>query len=148
MSLGFRLIFLCWPLDPDSHAEAVSAGSQHMVVSGYTSSWKNSFCAPGDKQTHLQPTETLSRCNACIHQVVVQKMTHPDPRHLEGHRLYGAPGEHERHGHLHVSHVALGLGQEGQTLDAQTGSDVIAGFIKEESEGSGFSFSPYEAPGS
>lgn len=75
-------------------------------------------------------------------------MTHPDPRHLEGHRLYGAPCEHERHGHLHVSHVALGLGQEGQTLDTQTGSDVIAGFIKEESEGSGFSLSPYEAPGS
>lgn len=75
-------------------------------------------------------------------------MTYPDPRHLEGHRLYSALGEHERHGHLHVPHVALGLGQEGQTLDAQTGSDVTAGFMKEESEASGFSFSPYEAPGS
>lgn len=54
MSLGFRLIFLCWPLDPDSHAEAVSAGSQHTAVSGYTSSWKNSFCTPGEEQTDLE----------------------------------------------------------------------------------------------
>lgn len=43
MSLGFRLIFLCWPLEPDSQAEAVMAGSHHTAVSVYTSSWKNSF---------------------------------------------------------------------------------------------------------
>lgn len=46
MSLGFRLIFLCWPLEPDSQAEAVSAGSQWTAVSTYTSSWKNSFWKP------------------------------------------------------------------------------------------------------
>lgn len=49
MPFGFRLIFLCWPLDPDSQAEAVSAGSQQTSVSGYKSSWKNSFCRPGIK---------------------------------------------------------------------------------------------------
>ena len=43
MSLGFRLIVLCWPLEPESQAEAVSAGSHHTAVSEYTSSWKNSF---------------------------------------------------------------------------------------------------------
>lgn len=51
MSLGFRLIFLCWPLEPDSQAEAVSAGSQQTAVSVYTSSWKNSFWKPRVTQT-------------------------------------------------------------------------------------------------
>lgn len=43
MSLGFKLIFLCWSLEPESQAEPVSAGSHHTAVSEYTSSWKNSF---------------------------------------------------------------------------------------------------------
>lgn len=46
-------------------------------------------------------------------------MSHPDPWHPEGHRLYGALGEHESDGHLHISHIAFRLGQKGQTL--QTG---------------------------
>lgn len=51
MSFGFRLIVLCWPLVPDSHAEAVRAGSQHTAVSVYRSSWKNSFCTSRAKHT-------------------------------------------------------------------------------------------------
>lgn len=57
MPFGFRLILLCWPLDPDSQAEAVSAGSQQTSVSGYKSSWKNSFCRPGIK---LRESDLLS----------------------------------------------------------------------------------------
>lgn len=89
-----------------------------------------------EENTHWKPAETgrhfrdVRGYNACVHQVATERMTHPDPRHLEGHRLYGAPGEHERHGHLHVSHVALCLGQEGQTLREQTGSDITAGLIR------------------
>lgn len=78
----------------------------------------------------------------CVHQVAAERTTHPDSGHLEGHRLYGAPGEHEPHGHLHVSHVALSLGQEGQTLHAQTGSDITAALIQDYSDDIGGFFFP------
>lgn len=54
MPFGFKVIFLCWPLDPDNQAEAVSAGSQQTDVSGYKSSWKNSFCRPGITSAQLK----------------------------------------------------------------------------------------------
>lgn len=53
-------------------------------------------------------------------------MSHPDPWHPEGHWLYGALGEHESDGHLHISHVALHLGQKGQTLQAGDKQEVTS----------------------
>lgn len=47
----------------------------------------------------------------------VAVLPHLDPGDSEGHRFDGGPGEHHRHRDLHVSHVALGLGQKTQTLN-------------------------------
>lgn len=46
------------------------------------------------------------------------QLTHLDPWHSEGHWLYGCLGEHHSYSYLYITHVALRLGQEGQTLQA------------------------------
>lgn len=122
MPFGFRLIFLCWPLDPDSQAEAVSAGSQHTSVSGYKSSWKNSFCRPGIKLRESDLLKERPHANAShVHRAAV--LPHLDPGHFEGHRLNGGLGEHQSYSYLHVTHVALGLRQKSQTLKKGTKED-------------------------
>lgn len=54
---GCRLRSRGVPLAPPSQASALSAGSQLTVVSGNTSSWKNSFCSDGGRGC----SEALSR---------------------------------------------------------------------------------------
>jgi len=51
-------------------------------------------------------------------------LAHLDPGHFEGHWLYRCLGEHESHSDLHVTHIALRLGQEGEALQAGNNQDV------------------------
>lgn len=54
---GCRLRSWGVPLAPPSQASALSAGSQLMVVSGNTSSWKNSFCSDGGRGCSEAPSK-------------------------------------------------------------------------------------------
>lgn len=68
-----------------------------------------------------------------VHKVV--ELAHFDPRHSEGHWLYGGLGEHQSHGYLHIAHIALSLGQKGQALQTRdrfssTGSDQLHNEMK------------------